>query len=188
MTKKKLKKVRRAKLLKKKHNLERNKTLTKDTLQKKDKDTMKNELDYLYEITKDDVKDYYMIDYHLYSDWNGKKVFERHVRSPYLTSRQVAIISATLDWSYVENFRVHSYRDLVEPVNEDGLTKLQCEYREIEFTPLYQKAEHIFGRIYRINRDSLLRWSDTRKEYYKQGMYVSPDKSVIVYSSLRRAA
>jgi hypothetical protein len=149
---------------------------------------MNKELNYLYELTKDDVKDYYMMDYRLYMDWKGKRVYDRHVRHSYLTSRQLAIITATMDWSYAEKFRVHSFRDLIEPVNKDGKTKFECEYDKNEFIPVCQKAEYIFDSRYRVTRARLINLPDMNKEDFKQGIYMSHDMSITVYSSLEEAA
>jgi hypothetical protein len=116
---------------------------------------MNNELNYLYDVTKYDVQGYYFIDYISHAYWNGKKLRETHELLPYLTSEKVAMRSASLNWENVDKFRVHTYEDLIEPVNEDGLTEKDCELEEVEFEPVRQKIEHMFGDRFRVLPESL---------------------------------
>ena len=121
---------------------------------------MNNELNYLYDLKKDDVKDYYFVDYELYKynyRLGERDMISSWIRESWLSSGDLAYITATNEWDHVKDFRIHSYKDLIEPVNKDGLTEDLCEFKEIEFEPVQQKIEHIFDDRYRITRDTLER-------------------------------
>ena len=107
----------------------------------------KNNLEYMTEVSPEELKGLFFVDYML--DMGN---ISRWVRSPYVDARDLAIQTACMDWSKVKNYRVQSYEDLVQPVNSDGLTESQCEGRDIEFVPECQKIEYVFGSLYRIER------------------------------------
>jgi hypothetical protein len=137
---------------------------------------MNNELNYLYDLKKDDVKDYYFVDYELYKynhRLGERDTISSWIRESWLGSSDLAYITATNEWDHVKDFRIHSYKDLIEPVNEDGLTEEDCELQEIEFEPVRQKIEHIFDDRYRITRDTL--------ERVKEGDWISrPLKNSVI--------
>ena len=105
----------------------------------------KNNLDYITEVSPEELKGLFFMDYK-----HTENV--RWVREPWMDARDLVIRTATMDWSKMEDFRVQSYEDLVQPVNEDGFTKYQCESRNIDFAPECQKIEWFFGSMYRIER------------------------------------
>ena len=105
----------------------------------------KNNLDYITEVSPEELKGLFFMDYK-----HTENV--RWVREPWMDARDLVIHTATMDWSKVKDFRVQSYEDLVQPVNEDGFTKYQCESRNIDFAPECQKIEWFFGSMYRIER------------------------------------
>ena len=134
----------------------------------------KNGLDYINEVSPEELKGLFFMDYQDTDD-------PRWVRSPWLDSRDLAIHTATMDWSKVEDFRVQSYEDLVEPVNEDGFTKYQCESRNIDFVPECQKIEYLFGSIYTINRHSFERNKDNGlRGRLEKGLYFEEQTGLIV--------
>ena len=134
----------------------------------------KNDLDYINEVSPEELKGLFFMDYHDTDD-------VRWVRNPWMDCRDLAICTATMDWSKVEDFRVHSYEDLVEPVNEDGFTKYQCESRNIDFVPECQKIEYLFGSIYTINRDLFdVCKDDGLRGRLKKGLYFGSETGLIV--------
>ena len=119
---------------------------------------MNNELNYLYDLKKDDVKDYYFVDY----KFNKYNMLidareETWIREGWLSSSDLTYLTATMEWDHVKDYRIHSYRDLIEPVDENGLTEQDCELQEITFEPVRQKIEHIFDEKHLITRGILER-------------------------------
>ena len=119
---------------------------------------MKHELNYLYDLKKDDVKDYYFVDY----KFNKYNILinareETWIREGWLSSSDLTYLTATMEWGHVKDYRIHSYRDLIEPVDKNGLTEQDCELQEITFEPVRQKIEHIFDDRYLITRGILER-------------------------------
>jgi hypothetical protein len=117
---------------------------------------MNDKLEYLYDLKKDDVKDYYFVNYQAYGiGYRGARVYPEWIRKSWLSRGDLAYITAELNWDYIEHFRISSFRDMVEPVNKDGLTDKQCKVRKIDFIPVRQKIEHLFGHNWRITRRML---------------------------------
>jgi hypothetical protein len=134
----------------------------------------KNDLDYINEVSPEELKGLFFMDY---QDTNDV----RWVRNPWMDCRDLAICTATMDWSNVENFRVQSYEDLVQPVNEDGFTKYQCESRNIDFVPECQKIEYLFGSRYTIDRDSFELFADFgSRGRLNKGLYFGSETGLIV--------
>lgn len=136
----------------------------------------KNNLDYITEVSPEELKGLFFMDY---------KSTEplRWVRNPWTDARDLAIHTATMDWSNVMDFRVQSYEDLVQPVNEDGFSEYQCESRNINFVPECQKIEYLFGRSYRIDRYTFDYSKDGGKSFgdsIEKGLYRGCESGLII--------
>ena len=134
----------------------------------------KNNLDYITEVSPEELKGLFFMDY-------GETERVRWVRNPWMDARDLGISTATMDWSKVKEFRVQSYEDLVQPVNDHGVTKYQCESRNIDFVPVCQKIEYIFGANYRIDRR---RFKDFKDDgllgRMEKGLYLGQESGLIV--------
>ena len=123
-------------------------------------------LDYLDEVKAADVDGLFFVDCTL-RDPNP-----RWVRSPFMDTRDIAIIFATHDPSEISDIRIQSMKDLIVPVNADGISENDCQSASIPFEPLCQRVEWIFGSAYRIDKDSL-KWAKEEKKHagFKKGLY-----------------
>lgn len=106
-------------------------------------------LDYLDEVTGADVDGLFFVDYIL------ENPGPRWVRSPFMDTRDIAIRFATVDTSEIRKIDIRSLKDLIVPVNADGLSENDCQSASIPFEPLCQRVEWIFGSAYRIDKNML---------------------------------
>ena len=126
-----------------------------------------HKLDYLYEVKAADLDGLFFLDYILENP--SKK---RWVRQPYVDTRDIAIIFVTHDPSEISDVRIQSMKDLIVPVNADGVSERDCQCMNIPFEPLCQRVEWIFGSVYRIDNDTL-RFRKTRGLY--PHLWTAPD-------------
>ena len=115
----------------------------------------KENLDYLNEVSPEEVKDYYFVDW-----FDTEEV--RWFRNPWCSEKTVKFITNSLDLSKVNRFRVFPYTELVLPVNEEGELQRYWEPKnpDQEFVPVCQKVEYHFDSRYQINRVVLEQASD----------------------------
>jgi len=126
-------------------------------------------LDYLDEVKAADVDGLFFVDCTL-RDPNP-----RWVRSPFMDTRDIAIIFATHDPSEISDIRIQSMKDLIVPVNADGLSERDCQCMNIPFEPLCQRVEWIFGSAYRIDKNFYaLHKSGHIYPHHEKGIYI-PD-------------
>ena len=115
------------------------------------KNSNRNQNDYLSEVTNEDVKGLYFVDY-------KETQPAAWVRIPYMTLNQVLFEQMSFRKREIKQFRVLPLETLIEPVNEGGLTEEEFRLNasdEDRFVPVRQKVEEIFDSRYRITRDMM---------------------------------
>jgi len=128
-------------------------------------------LDYLNEVTEADVDGLFFVDYIL------KNPDPRWVRSPFMDTRDIAIRFATVDTSEIRKIDIRSMKDLIVPVNADGLSENDCQSASIPFEPLCQRVEWIFGSRYRIDKNMLESHKSGRiYPHHEKGMFFPESK------------
>lgn len=145
-------------------------------------------LDYLEEVTPGDVKGLFFMDYS-YNEGDMERVIPRWVRSPFVDSRSLTIRLATLDFSRVERLRIQCLERLIVPVNEIGLSDIECDQRDMKFEPYCQYVEYIFGSRYRIDAVNLEAYREGRREFQcEKGLYTSGGQDGLVVADLSEVA
>ncbi|MDC3393168.1 hypothetical protein OAW26_02490 [Luminiphilus sp.] len=135
-----------------------------------------NDLGYLNEVTPEDVRGLFFLDF-----FHKEEV--RWVRNPYVTLRDISIQLATIDPDHVKNLRVQSFEDLINPVNDSGFTEDECYAMEVEFVPVCQKVEWVFDKRYRITKEILSHYKEEDGSFsceMGQGLYVSPKTGLLI--------
>lgn len=124
----------------------------------------KERIKELSEVTKDDVKYLFFVDYGFYE---GENRTYRWVRNPYVLGRELEAHCKVLELypDRVESFRVHTLEELIVMLDENGRCKISCELDGVDFIPHHQRAEEVFDERYGITKYTL-EWHKNRPKNY----------------------